>query len=199
MRAGADDYVTKPFQVEVLLRKIASLCARDVIAPDGNPDPEFLCVSAAMRHVKSELLRVKDAPSPVLLLGETGVGKEVAAHLLHDASISPGAALHHRQLRHDPSRPGRKRDVRSRTEIISRSTQRPCRPGRAGSRFPAWWLICGRNIGRETTLHSAAAMARSGAGRSNGRLTLAKVCPAAAGPAALSPYAYQRGVSLVPA
>jgi DNA-binding NtrC family response regulator len=86
MRAGADDYVTKPFQVEVLLRKIASLCARDVIAPDGNPDPEFLCVSAAMRHVKSELLRVKDAPSPVLLLGETGVGKEVAAHLLHDAS-----------------------------------------------------------------------------------------------------------------
>ena len=39
-----------------------------------------------MRHVKSQLLRVKDAPSPVLLLGETGVGKEVAAHLLHDAS-----------------------------------------------------------------------------------------------------------------
>ena len=35
---------------------------------------------------KSELLRVKDN-RPVLLLGETGVGKEVAARQLHDASV----------------------------------------------------------------------------------------------------------------
>jgi DNA-binding NtrC family response regulator len=39
-----------------------------------------------MRAVESELLRVKDAATPVLLLGETGVGKEVAARQLHDAS-----------------------------------------------------------------------------------------------------------------
>jgi len=40
-----------------------------------------------MRGVQFELLRVKDAASPVLLLGETGVGKEVAARQLHDASM----------------------------------------------------------------------------------------------------------------
>jgi DNA-binding NtrC family response regulator len=86
MRAGADDYVTKPFQVDELLRKIAALCAHGTAARDGNAGSEFLCVSAAMRHIEFELIRAKDAQSPMLLLGETGVGKEVAAHLLHDAS-----------------------------------------------------------------------------------------------------------------
>jgi hypothetical protein len=39
-----------------------------------------------MRVVESELLRVTDTSSPVLLLGETGVGKEVAARQLHHTS-----------------------------------------------------------------------------------------------------------------
>ena len=79
MQAGADDYVTKPFEIEVLLDKIAALCAREVVAGNGNPGRETLSASAAMRVVESELLRVTDTSSPVLLLGETGVGKEVAA------------------------------------------------------------------------------------------------------------------------
>jgi DNA-binding NtrC family response regulator len=87
MRAGADDYVTKPFDVDVLLRKIAALCAREITAGNGNPGRETLSASAAMRRVETELLRVKDTASPVLLLGETGVGKEVAARQLHDASL----------------------------------------------------------------------------------------------------------------
>jgi DNA-binding NtrC family response regulator len=87
IRAGADDYLTKPFEVEALLGKIAALCAREVAAGNSASGREVLSASAAMRGVESELLRVKDAASPVLLLGETGVGKEVAAHQLHDASI----------------------------------------------------------------------------------------------------------------
>jgi DNA-binding NtrC family response regulator len=39
-----------------------------------------------MRSVEIELLRVAETASPVLLLGETGVGKEVAARQLHNAS-----------------------------------------------------------------------------------------------------------------
>lgn len=90
MRAGADDYVTKPFDVEVLLRKIATLCAREITAGNGSPGREALSASAAMRRVESELQRVKDTATPVLLLGETGVGKEVAARQLHDASVRRG-------------------------------------------------------------------------------------------------------------
>ena len=87
IRAGADDYLTKPFEVEILLGKIAALCDREIVAGNGAPGREMLSASAAMRGVESELLRVKDATSPVLLLGETGVGKEVAARQLHDASV----------------------------------------------------------------------------------------------------------------
>jgi DNA-binding NtrC family response regulator len=87
MRAGADDYVTKPFEVETLLRKIAVLCAREIAAGNDTPGRQTLSASAAMRGVELELLRVKDAETSVLLLGETGVGKEVAARQLHDASV----------------------------------------------------------------------------------------------------------------
>jgi DNA-binding NtrC family response regulator len=87
MRAGADDYVTKPFEVETLLRKIAVLCAREIAAGNDTPGRQTLSASAAMRRVELELLRVKDAETSVLLLGETGVGKEVAARQLHDASV----------------------------------------------------------------------------------------------------------------
>ena len=87
IRAGADDYLTKPFEVEALLGKIAALCAREVAAGNSAPGREVLSASVAMRTLQSELLRVKDAASPVLLLGQTGVGKEVAARQLHDASI----------------------------------------------------------------------------------------------------------------
>jgi DNA-binding NtrC family response regulator len=90
MQAGADDYVTKPFEIEVLLQKIATLCAREVTAGNGSPGRETLSASAAMRAVESELLRVTDTASPVLLLGETGVGKEVAARQLHNASLRRG-------------------------------------------------------------------------------------------------------------
>lgn len=86
MRAGADDYITKPFAVETLLRKIASLCAREVAAGDNTPGRMTLSRSDAMHLLENELLRVKDTTSPVLLLGETGVGKEIAARQLHEAS-----------------------------------------------------------------------------------------------------------------
>jgi DNA-binding NtrC family response regulator len=86
IRAGADDYVTKPFEIEALLDKISALCAREVAAGNDVPGRETLGRSRAMRSVESELLRVKDASTAVLLLGETGVGKEVAARQLHEAS-----------------------------------------------------------------------------------------------------------------
>jgi DNA-binding NtrC family response regulator len=87
MQAGADDYVTKPFEIEMLLHKIATLCAREVVAGNGNPSRKTLSASAAMRAIEAELLRVTETASPVLLLGETGVGKEVAARQLHNASV----------------------------------------------------------------------------------------------------------------
>lgn len=81
MQAGADDYVTKPFEVEKLLQKIETLCAREAAA--GN---DLRGRAAAMRLVENELQRIKDAAGPVLIVGETGVGKEIAARQLHEDS-----------------------------------------------------------------------------------------------------------------
>jgi DNA-binding NtrC family response regulator len=86
MRAGADDYVTKPFAVEALLDKIAALCTRGAVAGNTVPGHRMLSASSAMRGVEAELIRVQEAGTPVLLLGETGVGKEVAARQLHESS-----------------------------------------------------------------------------------------------------------------
>jgi two-component system response regulator AtoC len=46
------------------------------------PDP-FLCGNEKMRRVKEILHRVADTDVPVLILGESGVGKEVVARYLH--------------------------------------------------------------------------------------------------------------------
>jgi DNA-binding NtrC family response regulator len=90
MRAGADDYVTKPFEVDAVLQRIDALCAREVTAGNDIRGRAALGCSTTMRAVESELQRVKDASTPVLLLGETGVGKEIAARQLHETSTRKG-------------------------------------------------------------------------------------------------------------
>ena len=77
MRDGAFDYVTKPFEMAAFLDKIAAAMDR---APGKAP---VLGRSPAMHRIEQLLLRVADIDSTVLLTGESGVGKEVAARFLH--------------------------------------------------------------------------------------------------------------------
>jgi DNA-binding NtrC family response regulator len=83
VRAGADDYLTKPFDIDALLHKLACLLARDA----GEASlVGVLGASEAMRRLEGLLHRVRDIDSSVLLIGESGVGKEVAAKFLHGVS-----------------------------------------------------------------------------------------------------------------
>jgi DNA-binding NtrC family response regulator len=83
VRAGADDYLTKPFAIDALLQKLSSILARHA-AEAGSVG--VLGTSEAMRRLEGLLRRIRDIDSSVLLMGESGAGKEIAAKFLHDIS-----------------------------------------------------------------------------------------------------------------
>ncbi len=94
MRLGASDYVTKPLNAEEIFETIERVVERNplraststsVITQAASP-ARTLGVSAAMRRVEQLCDRVADADVPILLTGESGVGKDVVARELHARS-----------------------------------------------------------------------------------------------------------------
>ncbi|MCF3932807.1 sigma-54 dependent transcriptional regulator [Acuticoccus sp. M5D2P5] len=87
VREGAWHYITKPFAVEDLIETLNAAVGRtaEVVAQESDPagSDTTLGVSPAMISLAKTLARVADTDLPVLLLGETGTGKEVAARYLH--------------------------------------------------------------------------------------------------------------------
>ena len=101
MRLGAFDHLTKPIgrrDIAQLLDRIVSANQPPALAPRdsdfaGEPSadrPRLLGVSAAMRDVQKQVGRAAMSDATVLLTGETGTGKEVAARVLHAASARRG-------------------------------------------------------------------------------------------------------------
>lgn len=86
LKLGAQDYITKPFVISALMAKVRSLCdSRLTIA-----DTQSLGVSSAMRTIEALLPRLATSRSPVLITGESGVGKEEVARHLHRLSDPAG-------------------------------------------------------------------------------------------------------------
>ncbi len=89
MKAGAIDYLTKPFDGKDLVRKIEKILAGAWQPIDSQPEIEEGIVwgkSAAMVELKEMLLKVAASNANVLILGESGVGKECVARMLHNSS-----------------------------------------------------------------------------------------------------------------
>lgn len=96
LRYGAFDYLTKPcrlVEIEGLLRRVADKreLSKKVRALKHRLDaiegkPKLIGNSAPMRRVRELIARVAPTESTVLILGETGVGKELAARSVHDLS-----------------------------------------------------------------------------------------------------------------
>jgi DNA-binding NtrC family response regulator len=85
VRAGARDYLTKPVDVDRLVVELG--VALTAAPPAGEiGDLPRLGVSPAMRAVEAMLRKAARVDVPVVLTGETGVGKEIAARFLHAAS-----------------------------------------------------------------------------------------------------------------
>ncbi len=84
MRAGATDYLCKPFHEDTLLARVREIEERLVPALREGAEP--VAESPAMRALLRLARRVARADVPVVLTGETGVGKEVIARFLHACS-----------------------------------------------------------------------------------------------------------------
>ncbi|AWN50020.1 sigma-54-dependent Fis family transcriptional regulator [Methylobacterium terrae] len=86
MRLGAYDHLTKPVGRAELAGLLAGMLARPAAPPAAPALPDASCLigtSEAMRRVQKAVGLAADSDATVLLQGETGTGKEVAARALH--------------------------------------------------------------------------------------------------------------------
>lgn len=81
LKAGAADYVTKPFDVDVLVQKVRALAENYGAIADGGD--AALGVSPAMRRIAESLPRLARHAAALLITGESGAGKEHVARLFH--------------------------------------------------------------------------------------------------------------------
>jgi DNA-binding NtrC family response regulator len=97
VKAGALDYLTKPFDMSDFISKVErhlSRIADTHLTLDGCTDNSSfkagtgrLGKSSAMRNIERLVARLRESDSSVLITGESGVGKEVVASLIHDNSL----------------------------------------------------------------------------------------------------------------
>lgn len=97
IRQGADDYLVKQPSTSQLVERVLEVhqrhCIRASLAGwDEHRREGLLGDCAAMQRVREQLQMVAKHPqTPVLLTGETGVGKEVAARYLHKLTVGERA------------------------------------------------------------------------------------------------------------
>lgn len=89
LRAGVTDYVKQPLSAQELEDAIGR-CRRRVPGPDRHCNPDrtgsMIGESYATQQVKTYIAKIGSLNSNVLITGETGTGKELAAELVHRCS-----------------------------------------------------------------------------------------------------------------
>jgi DNA-binding NtrC family response regulator len=100
MRLGAFDYLTKPPKFEELAARVERAAEKTLLEREnlrlrfqvqrGMGSPEIVTRSPALRKVIETIEKVAAARTPILIEGESGVGKELVAQHVH--RISPRAA-----------------------------------------------------------------------------------------------------------
>ncbi len=102
MRDGAYDFIEKPFDIAHLAAVVARAAEKRRLVLDNRAlrnemgdgtglEAVLVGRSAAMERLRQETLAIANADADALILGETGVGKEVVARALHQFGPRQGA------------------------------------------------------------------------------------------------------------
>ncbi|WP_205341432.1 sigma-54-dependent transcriptional regulator [Denitrificimonas caeni] len=95
LQAGADDFLTKPLEMDHFLLTVSRLLDNRKLRSEVRHYRSLLAVkqfngmigqSPAMQQMFQHIRQIADADGPVLVQGESGTGKELVARALHDQS-----------------------------------------------------------------------------------------------------------------
>jgi two-component system, NtrC family, response regulator AtoC len=91
IKADAIDYLAKPLDVDRLIEVIGDVAQRRAVviaaaAHDGGAAGGMVGRSRAMAQVRERLAMFAATTAPVLINGDSGTGKELAARMIHDKS-----------------------------------------------------------------------------------------------------------------
>lgn len=92
MKMGAVDYIAKPFDESDILQIVSNILSNKDLPTDASrmptfrPDDEIYGKCQAMRRVFKIMRKVAPTEATVLIQGETGTGKELAARAIHKLS-----------------------------------------------------------------------------------------------------------------
>ena len=96
LKLGAYDYITKPFDHEIILNRVEKIAGRQRLAREvqyhrsqaaaGAFEPRIISRSIHMTAVFQLMEKVAGSTSNVLITGESGTGKELIARAIHNLS-----------------------------------------------------------------------------------------------------------------
>ncbi|MGA9827902.1 MAG: sigma-54 dependent transcriptional regulator, partial [Rhodanobacteraceae bacterium] len=95
LKAGAFDFVSKPVDLGVLRRLVqtALKLSEEKSADHGASSGRLVGSSEPMQVLRGMISKVARSQAPVYIVGESGVGKELVARLIHEESPRGAAAF----------------------------------------------------------------------------------------------------------
>ena len=99
MNRGAYHYLAKPYRLEELRAQVAKALEKSALRREvrrlrhkqsADAAPLLVGVSPAMRELRTAIAQAGPSDATVLILGETGTGKELTARAIHEASPRKG-------------------------------------------------------------------------------------------------------------